>query len=428
MMCLLATGLTLAASLSCTGAPPRPGADGAVRSGALAPLVATAPTSAPNGGSDWPNFRGPSFNGISPETGLNKDWQAKPPRMLWKTPMGDNGYAGPSVANGLVYIIDHQGGEDIFRAIDLNTGKDAWTYRYPDADADNYGFSRSTPTVSGGKVYAVSRLGKVYCLDAKTGKPIWYRDMTSEFGGRRPSWEYAWSVLIDGNKAIAVPGGPAGALVALDKETGKTIWQGGGDEGSGYSTPVLANLAGRKQYVVFLAKCIVGVDPESGRQLWRYPWETAYDVNAANPIVIGDNVFVSSGYEHGCVMLNLSSGQPKVRWQNREIKAHFASAVVSGGYLYGTGDPGMLKCINPANGQRLWEQGGFDKSGVIAADGVLFTLTADGTLVMVKLNPGRYQELGRVRPLGGESWTAPVLAQGRLLVRNKGALCCIDLR
>ncbi|MCX7886502.1 MAG: PQQ-binding-like beta-propeller repeat protein, partial [Verrucomicrobiae bacterium] len=214
---------------------------------------------------DWPNFLGPTRNSLSPETGLNKNWSTYPPRELWRVPMNDDGYAGPSVANGKVFIVDHRGDKDVVRALDLRTGKDVWTYSYNDRAKPNYGFARATPTVEGGKVYTVSRFGWVHCLDEKTGSLIWRKDVVAQFKGIIPRWEMAWSAVVDGDKLIVVPGGDGAAVAALDKNTGATVWKGGGSDKPGYATPVVATLHGVKQYVVFTAFHLIGVDAASGK-------------------------------------------------------------------------------------------------------------------------------------------------------------------
>lgn len=395
-----------------------------------APAVAVEPApQATSGSVDWPRFRGPDGNGISPEKGISKDWAAQPPRLLWKVPMSDDGYTGPSVANGLVYIIDHQGSDDIVRALSLSDGRDVWTYRYRDADSSNYGFARATPTVDGSKVYTLSRLGALHCLDAKTGKVVWRRQINDEFSARKPQWDTSYSPVVDGDRLIVCPGGPDAAVAVLDKSTGKTIWQGGGSDGQSYATPVVATIGGKKQYVVFAAKALIGVDASNGTLLWRAPWSTAYDVNAATPVVIGDSVFIASGYGKGCALVDVKGSEASIRWANKSIQAHFSSPIYFKGHIYGTGDPGVLVCLDPQTGKELWRQPGFEKGGIVGVDGVILALSgSNGDLAMVEMSPAGYKELGRVTPLGGQSWTAPIVAQGRAIVRNKSAIACLSLK
>jgi outer membrane protein assembly factor BamB len=402
-----------------------PGVAANVGSGASAATSQTPTT----GGGDWPRFLGPKADGISAEKGIRKSWASKPPKPLWKVDLGDDGYAGPSVANGKVFIIDHSGSQDIVRALDLKTGSDVWTYPYEDTASANYGYARSTPTVSGGRAYTISRLGLVNCLDEASGKLIWSRDLVKDLGAQRPGWDLAGSPIIDGNRLVLATGGRDAAVVALDKATGATAMQGGGNTVAGYATPVVATIKGVKQYITFAAKAVMGVSASDGRALWNVPWETSYDVNAPTPIVIGDSVLITSGYGHGCALLDVSSGGARVRWQARDLASRFNTPVLWQGMIYGIGEPGNMVCLDPMTGNVKWKQSGFEWGGLVLVDGVLIALDGrTGACVMVKAAPDAYTELGRFTPLGGQSWTAPIVAQGRLIVRNKQALACFDLK
>ena len=419
---LIAAATAIASQGSCTGATPEapaPSPEGTTS-------IAAAPAAVP-AGSGWPAFRGPNANGISPETGINRNWSAKPPKVLWQAPMHDDGYAGPAAALGMVFIVDHQGSDDIVRAWELSTGKEVWKYTYPDASSSNYGFSRATPAIADGRVFVVSRLGKAICLDAKTGKLQWQKDMVADFGGQRPGWDYAGSPVVDGDRVIFTPGSENAAIVALSAKTGEVVLKGGSGA-PGYSTPVVATIGGTKQYVVFLAKKLCGIDAATGKELWAFPWETNYDVNAATPLVIGDSVFITSGYGKGCAMIDIKGGRPSLRWQNRAMMAHFSSPFFSGGRIYGTGDPGILTCLNPADGAALWRQNGFEKGGIVGVDGMILGMNgSNGDLVMVKIDPSGYQEVGRIAPLRGQAWTAPIVADKKAIIRTKNAIAVLDL-
>lgn len=376
---------------------------------------------------EWPNFLGPNFNGQSSETGINKNWASKPPKLLWQHPMSDSGYSGPASALGMVFIIDHQGDNDIVHAWRLSDGQEVWNYTYADASPLDQGFTRSTPTISNGMIYTVSRLGKVHCLDAKTGKVVWQKDMVADFGGQHPRWKYAGSPVIDGNRVIVTPGAEDAAIVALNAKTGALILKGGSGR-AGYATPVIAKIGGVKQYVLALGAKICGVDAASGKELWSVPWVTNYDVNAASPLVIGDSVFVTSGYGHGCVMVDVKGSQASIRWQNRAMQAHFSSPIYFNGRIYGTGDPGFLMCLDPADGSTVWRQQGFEKGGIVGVDGTIIAMNgSNGDMIMVKLDPTSYQEMGRFAPLRGQAWTAPIIVDKKAVVRTKDAIAAVDL-
>lgn len=377
---------------------------------------------------DWPRFMGPSANGISPERGINKDWNNRPPKMLWKTDMSDDGYSGPSVSGGRLYIIDHKDKQDIIRCIDMSTGKDVWTYAYKDAEKANFGFSHSTPTVDGGQVFTLGRMGLANCLDAKTGSVLWSRDILKDFGGKLPKWNYAMSPLVDGGKVILIPGGPEASVVTLDRKTGATIWKSGDDE-PGYSTPQKVAINGKTQYLIYSGNYLSGLDPADGKQLWSVEWKTRSGVNAAAPIVMGNKVFITASYNHGCGLVEVTNEGAKLVWENKELLAHFSSPILVKDHIYGVGDPGRLMCIDPKTGNVVWKQEGFEKGPKMMVDGVLLVHDGKGgDLVMVDPSPSGYKELGRFKPLGDQSWTAPIVADGKLLVRNKTALACFDLK
>ena len=378
---------------------------------------------------DWPQFRGPWATGNSPEKGISKSWRQQSPRQLWRVSLSDNGYAGPSVAGGKLFIIDHKGNSDIVRAINIANGRDVWRFTYPDTNKQNYGFARATPTVAGGKVYTLSRLGVLHCLNAGTGKKIWAVDVVKQFGGKRGGWDLGGSPLVDGNKVIVNPGGARATVVALDARSGKALWGCAANDLAGYSTPVVANLAGRRQYLVFGGTKLLGVDAASGKLLWSIPWKTEYDVNAASPIVMGNSVFITSGYGVGCALVDVTTGGARIPWRSRDIQSQFNTPVAVGGALFSTSDPGYLVCLDPKSGKTRWKQRGFEKGGLCGVDGTLIVVDgARGDVALVAANPAGYQELGRFRPLGGQSWTAPIVADGKLFVRNQKGLGCYALR
>jgi len=378
---------------------------------------------------DWPRFLGPNANGFSPETGIKTDWSQAPPKMLWSAPLTDGGYAGPSAAGGKVYIVDHSGSKDIVRAIDIKTGKDVWTYSYPDDQAEDNGYSRSTPLVQENKVYTVGRFGVVNCLNAKTGKPIWTVDVRATFNGKIPQWKYAWSPTIDGSRLIVCPGGPDASVAALDKNTGKTIWAGGGSDIPGYATPVVTQVDGKKIYVVFTGVSLMAVDAETGKQLWRTPFKTNCDINGATPIVVENTAFITAGYNHGCALVQFSYSDSKVVWESKDLQSRFGTPLLYKGYVYCTEDPGNLVCMDPKTGKVAWKQPGFEWGGSTGIGDMAMVFDGKGgDLALVKLSPAKYQEICRFKPLGGQSWTAPIITNGKLIVRNKTTLACFALK
>ena len=377
---------------------------------------------------DWPHFLGPDSNGFSPETGINKDWNNKKPAQLWRVPLDNESYAGPSVADGKVFIMDHKGDNDVVRALDLETGKPVWEFTYPEATKGEHGFVRSTPTFENGKLYTYSRMGVMHCLDAKNGKKLWSRDLVTELKGLPPHWQHAASPVIDGDNLMVTAGGAEATFVVLKKATGETVWNTGNNDASGYASVVPAVIGGQKQCLVLTGQNLVSFDLPARMMLWAVPFENGRKINAASPVVIGDMIFITSNYSLGSAMVKVAEGNAAIAWQNKDLQSRFSTPIVKDGSIYGIGE-GFMVCIEAATGKTLWKQAGFEKGGLIGIDGVIIGIDGkDGDAVMVDMKPDACKELGRFKPLGGQSWTAPIAAGGKLIVRNLKELACFKLK
>lgn len=403
---------------------------------------------------DWPRFRGPGGDGVSPETGINKDWTSRPPKQLWKVALTDRGYACIAVAGGKVFIIDHKGKQDILRALSLASGDELWRFSYDDTTTNQFGYARCTPTFDQGRLYLISRLGKLFCIDAAAGKPIWMKDVLADLGGKRPTFAFVAAPLVMGDKLIVMTGGKEGVLCALAKADGKLLWRGakgvdlgappeparvlpngtkvpwGAPDSPGYFVPVPAKLNGRDQLLCANGRALISVSPENGETLWSHPWPTVNGNNIADPIVIGDSVLFNSSDDHGAVMLDFPGGKPAVRYHTKALQTLFSAPVLYKGLVYAISDPdGELICMDPKDGKVHWRQKGFERGPVLAVDGAILALDGKGgALALVEATAAGYKELGRFTPLGGQSWTPPVIADGRLLIRNRDALACFDLK
>ncbi len=383
---------------------------------------------------DWPRFLGPEANSISSETGINKDWTTEPPQESWRVPMTDEGFSGPAIKGQVVYLHDHLDADDVIRTLDANTGKEKWRFTYPETGRENHGFTRATPTVDGDRVYTISRTGVVHCLNATDGQLIWRADVMTDRGGAPPEWGASNSAFIDGNQLIAIAAAENKHVVALDKTTGKEVWSGGGTDIAGYGTPALATLDGRKQYLIFTGKSMIGVAAEDGTLLWRHPWETRLDSNASAPIVVdGNSVWIASGYRRGCALLRIDGDQVSEVWSDKRITPHWSSAVFADGYLYTTTPPGFLVCVEAKTGKEKWRSKGtargFEHGGLVAVDGTLIVIEGNtGNVVQVDIATEAYRELGRINPLrSARCWTAPVIAEKKLYVRSPEELVCLDI-
>ena len=381
-------------------------------------------------GNDWPQWRGPDLNGISTEKGWTTNWPREGPKQLWKASVGI-GFSSMAVAQGRVLTLGNTDSNDTVFCLDAETGREIWKHSYPcPLDPTYYeGGPGSTPTVDGGKVYTLSKRGQLFCFEATSGKVLWQKELMDELQVAKPRWGFAGSPLVQGN-LITLNVGTAGT--AVNKSTGKVVWSSG-TNAAGYATPVPFRKEDERGTAIFSAKALVGVRTRDGKALWEYPWLTHWDINIANPIFIGDKIFLSS-FDRGCAMLQLSAGKPALLWENKNMANHFNSCVFVNGFLYGingnSDQPDKdLRCLDLTKGDVKWKHEGFGLGSLMAADGKLIILSERGELVIAAASPDAFQPLARAQVLGGKCWTVPVLANGRIYCRNaQGTLICLDVR
>lgn len=395
----------------------------------------------PNAGAeDWPEWRGPRRDGIYRETGLLKQWPEGGPKQLWTAPLGE-GYSCFAVADGRVFTLYQAEGEQRLIALDEKTGDKLWEKKTGVGYFNRFGNGpRSTPTVDGDRVHALDAMGNLLCAKAETGDIVWSQNILKEYGAPNLKWAVSMSPLVDGPRLIVNPGKSDGSsVVALDKMTGKVIWRAL-DDLAGYSSPKIREIDGVRQLLVFTGQAIVGLTPEEGRELWRHPWRTKHDVNAATPIVKDDTVFITSGYNHGCALLAIDKDDPttpaKVVWESRGIRGQFSTPVLIDGHLYGF-DEKILTCVEYATGRQIWKQRRhgetlFGKGSLLYADGLFYILTEQGATVMLARlspEPDGLEVVSQVEGLvGPKCWTMPVIANGRLYLRDEAKMICLDVK
>ncbi len=373
---------------------------------------------------DWPNFRGPDHNGISKETGWASQWSNGAPKQLWKAKVG-LGFATLSVSNGRVYTTGNASDTDTVFCFDADTGKTLWKNSYPaPRDAKYYeGGTSATPTVDGDRVYTISKRGILHCLGAADGKVVWTNNLQQELGAKIPEWGFAGSFYIEGDLAI-LNFGTAGT--ALDKRTGKVVWTSGTDV-SGYSTPMPVDAGGERAVILAVKQDVVAVKIKDGKELWRFPWKTQYDVNAPTPILSGSKVFISSGYNHGGGVFDISQQPPKEIWNNKNMRNHMASSILWKGHLYGI-DENQLRCLDFDTGEVKWTDKVSGKGALMIADGKLIVLSERGELLVAEASPAAFKPISRVQVVGGKCWAAPVLANGKIYCRTgPGDVVCVDV-
>lgn len=380
---------------------------------------------------DWPHYRGPNFDGVS----LEKGWNGKavtPENVAWRKNVG-TGASSVVVVGGRLYTMGNRANQDVVQALDAKTGEEIWSYRYDcKLDARQFdGGPGATPVVDGQLVYTVSHEGHLHALNKADGKVAWSLHLVNDLGGVRPKWGFAGSPLVVEGLLILEVGGDRGSTVALDKLTGKVKWAVGAGK-IGYSCIVPFTTGGTRALAVFRGDRLVAQQLDNGRELWDFPWPTNYGVNAATPIAIDGHLFISSGYNTGAAMLRVATGKPEKVWQIKEMANQTASSVFIDGHLYGfsgnLGGKGVLTCLNASTGAVLWQHKGLGTGALSAADGQLIIASENGELVIAKASPAGYAEIARAQIVGRPSWVAPVLADGRIYIKdNKGTLACLDV-
>ncbi len=376
---------------------------------------------------DWPQWRGPKFDGISPEKGFETTWKEPPPKV-WDVEIG-SAFSGISVVQDKLYTCGTRDKQQVLLCINAKDGKILWQTPIEKEYAERQGGdgTRGTPTVVDGKVYVQGGLGKVICADAETGKEIWSRAFEP-----KPTWGYSGSILVDGDLAIVNGGDEKGAIVALNKKTGEPVWQIGTGP-AGYATPYPFDFEGHHYVVGFLGKSALVIDPKTGQEAWSTPWQTDWDVNAATPIFHEGCLFLTSGYKTGAGLFKLALADGKLTAQsawdgqpNKVIMGKFQTPVLYEGNLY-VSDQKELKCVEFKTGKQTWREGGIKDSTVVIADGHLFVFTEGGELQIAKASPEKYAPTAKVKLLDGRCWTVPTLHDGCIYVRNFKVLACYKL-
>jgi len=388
---------------------------------ARAPATAGKPAA---GGLDWPRWRGPDGNGISKDTRWNPA-ALKDAKPVWKVNVGE-GFSSVSIEGQRLFTMGFKDGNDIVWCRDAGTGAEVWKHSYPCERGEHPG-PRCTPTVDGGFVYTFSRKGNIFCLKESDGSVVWQKNAMSDFQAGNLQWGLTSSPHIEGDELI-LNAGPCG--LALKKKTGEKVWSSGAGVG-GYAAAVPYTLAGKRCVVIFSQNTIRGADLKTGEQKWSHPWKTDYDVNAADPIVSGSHVFLTSGYNRGCALLDISAGTPKVVYENKALASHFSSPVLIAGHIYGmTGNTGggQLVCLDFKTGAEKWKQNlGF--GSLTAVGDKLIVLTEKGTLFVVEASPAGYKEVASAKDvIGATCWTSPVFCRGFIYCRNNtGDLVAVDV-
>ena len=397
----------------------------------LAALIASVTflcsTSRPAFADDWPQFRGPNYDGVSVETDWQDQWPESGPPIAWKKNVGV-GISGIVVSDDRLYTMGNVDDVDVVRCLKTDNGNEVWSVKYNcPADPNEFeGGPTATPTVDGDDLYTISRVGDVHCIDKVTGEIKWRVDVSELADVRIPGWGFAGSPFVSDEKLLFNVGD---AGVALNKKTGKLIW-GSADKDSGYSSIVPL---GDGTAVFGSARSYVCVSIETGREVWRQKWLTTFGCNAADPVVRGNLVFLSTGYNRGCALLKRTDQGAEVLWKNKDMQNQISCSVTDGNFLFGVHgdvDAGtQLRCMDLLSGDVKWSDDSIHPGAVSATKQHLIVLTLSGELLVGKLSSREFLPTARHQVVDGKCWTAPVLSGGRIYCRTvDGELACVDVR
>lgn len=403
-------------------------------------LVATVMLAPPFWGTEpnWPGWRGPNRTDVTSETGFLKEWPKAGPRRVWLFDNCGVGFSGPAIVGDCLYIMGARDGKERILALNSNTGDELWDREIDKEWEQGRGNGpRSTPTVAGDRVYALSANGRVVCLKRDDGKELWNVSLV-KLGGTPPNWGYCESVLVDRGRMICTPGGPQGAIVALNANSGKVEWQSTKfTEPAQYASPQAIELNGARQYVQLTMKSIVGVDANNGKVIWRSDWPGATAV-ITTPIIHDNQVYVTSGYGVGCKLVKIDT-QNKTSdvYFNKRMKNQHGGVILLDGKLYGYSDKIGWVCQDFNTGKLVWsEKKALGKGSIAYADGRFYCFSEnEGTVVLIDASPEGWKERGRftltlkskLRQPRWLIWTHPVVTGGRLFLRNQELLFCFDV-
>ena len=388
---------------------------------------------------DWPQWRGANRDDISAETGLLKKWPASGPKKVWMFDDAGLGYSGYSIVGDTLYTMGARDAVEYVIAVDVTTGKEKWSTEAGPLYTNGWGDGpRSTPTIDGDHLYTIAGRGNLVCLATATGKKVWEVSMTDDLGGKLQSWGYTESPIIEGDLVVCTPGGSEGTLAAFDKKTGKKKWQTKDwTDNAQYSSIIGVTHNGGRQLIQLTMQTLAGVDPSNGKVLWtsEFPGKTAV---IPTPVFKDGQVFVAAGYGVGCQSVKIGAGnQVEKLYENTNMVNHHGGVVLVGDHLYGYSDKGGWTCMELKTGEVVWADKSAKKGAIHYADGMLYLLEEDsGTVILIEASPKGWNEKGRFviepqttqRNPKGKVWTHPVVANGKLYLRDQELLFCFDVK
>lgn len=379
---------------------------------------------------DWPQWRGTNGDGISKETGLVKSWSTQGPEILWRIPVGE-GFSAMSVKNDKVYTMWTENNEEYICCVDGSNGKILWKSRVDTMFKEKHWSNgpRTTPVVDNDFVYGISASGKLCAVHVKTGKPAWSHNLVQEYGTIVPQWGYTSTPLLYKNLVIVDAGGKENyAFIAFNRHNGTIAWNAQTDTVT-YSSPLAVKINNQQQLVFFNRSGLHGISPKDGKQLWHYDWRAA---NIPSPVFVApDKIFVSCSYKKGAALVKIENNggnnETSTIWSDDVMKNHMSSSLLVDDHIYGF-DDATLKCIVATTGEQKWTKRRLGKGSFIYADGQLIVLSERGKLVLIEANPEKCVETASFQILKGRCWTPPALSNGKLYLRNKEEMVCVNMK
>ena len=384
---------------------------------------------------DWPQWHGPDRNGLSKETGLAQSWPSNGPPQVWSISGLGAGYGSMAVVGDRIFVQAARDRQSLVHSLKRADGAYVWSKALGRAGTNDRGSGpRSTPTIDGDRMYVLTEQGDLWCLKHENGAEVWHRNILSDFGGRQIGWLISESPLVDGGNVIVTPGGPRAGIVALDKMTGRTVWQSQqlSDE-AGYASPIAATVGDVRVLMTLTANAGVGVRASDGKLLWRFQPVANNTANVATPVFADNKVFYTSNYGTGAALLGLTAQNGEVTAQQiyftRDMQNHHGGVLLVNGYLYGFNNS-ILVCMEFATGKLMWRDRSVGKGSLTYADGHLYLLSEDNVVGLAAASQNGYLEKGRFKipDQGLPSWAHPVVSGGRLYIRNQSTLAAYDVR
>jgi outer membrane protein assembly factor BamB len=401
--------------------------------------LALALVALPAAADDWTQWRGPDRSDISHETETLKEWPEGGPKQLWLFKDAGVGYSGFAVVEDTLYTMGSRDDFECLIALNVGDGTEKWATAIGPRLENNWGNGpRDTPTVDGDFVYCMTAPGELACCRVEDGSIVWHVALTTDFGGQVPNWGYCESVLVDEGKVICTPGGEQGTMLALDKQTGEKVWQSKNiTKPAHYSSVIVAVHEGRRQYIQLLMDELIGVDAGTGDVIWSTPWVGQTAV-IPTPIYHDGYVYISSGYGAGCKMVKIEGDKAVDVYENKTMKNHHGGVILVGDYLYGHSDGVGWLCQEFKTGEKVWStKDELGKGCLTCVDGMLYLMGEDNAeVVLIEASPAGWHEHGRftlepkttLRKPSGRIWTHPVVANGRLYLRDQELLFCFDVK